>query len=130
MSEYLRLAPDQLKELAELVVSRLREGMGVDESTRLVDAHAVADAIGMGASWVREHAAELGVVRLGGGPRPRLRFDLEKAVAAWAARSAGERSVAADPAPQAAPPRRRPTATGTNVELLPIRDKPEARRAA
>jgi hypothetical protein len=35
----------------------------------------VADRLNVERSWVYGHADELGVIRLGDGPRPRLRFD-------------------------------------------------------
>jgi hypothetical protein len=42
---------------------------------RLLTAAEVADRFSVDRSWVYAHARELGVVRLGRGPRPRLRFD-------------------------------------------------------
>ena len=41
----------------------------------LLTARHVADRFNVARSWVYEHADELGVVRIGQGPRPRLRFD-------------------------------------------------------
>lgn len=130
MSEFVRLAPDQLEQLADLIAARLRAPAPTSDAGCLVDARTVAVALGTSSEWVRAHADELGVVRLGDGPRPRLRFDLDQARAAWAARSLSERSQAPDPAPEAGARRRRSSATGTNVELLPIRPASEARRAA
>ena len=49
---------------------------------QLVSAAEVANELGVGRQWVYEHAAELGAVRLGDGPRGRLRFDLEAVRAA------------------------------------------------
>jgi hypothetical protein len=46
---------------------------------RLVDAATIANALGVDRSYVYAHAGELGAVRLGGGSKPRLRFDLEAA---------------------------------------------------
>lgn len=40
----------------------------------LVDAVEIARLLGKTRSWVYEHAGELGAVRLGSGPRPRLGF--------------------------------------------------------
>lgn len=42
---------------------------------RLLTAAEVARRFSVERSWVYAHARELGVVKLGGGPRPRLRFD-------------------------------------------------------
>lgn len=66
--------------LAELVAARLREfvtdlAAQVPEPEQLVDAHTVARLTGMSERWVYDHADELGAVRAGDGPRPRLRFD-------------------------------------------------------
>jgi hypothetical protein len=130
----LRLAPDQLVELADLVAERLQRVQQAPappaSAPCLVNASTVAEAIGMSAPWVREHAAELGGQRMGDGPRPRLRFDLEKARAAWAARSASERPSVPDSAPQPGSRRRRSTPSGSSVPLLPVRGAEEVRRAA
>lgn len=129
----VRLPADQLAELADLVAERLAAAPAAPPRDQLVSAAVVADAIGMTAPWVREHAAELGGRRMGDGPRPRWRFELQRAVDAFAAstaRSAGERSPTAQPAPSAARTRRRRPATGTGVELLPLRAPREGRRAA
>jgi hypothetical protein len=42
-----------------------------------VDARGLAERLGVERSWVYAHARELGGVRLGEGPRARLRFDIE-----------------------------------------------------
>lgn len=53
--------------------------MASSESTvsRLITAADVADRLGVTRSFVYEHAHQLGAIRLGNGPRPRLRFDPE-----------------------------------------------------
>ena len=63
--------------VAELVVERLRL---LPSSGRLVDAAALADALGVSRQYVYANAAALGAVRLGAGPRGRLRFDLNAAL--------------------------------------------------
>ena len=45
------------------------------ESAPLLTAAEVAARLAVARGWVYAHARELGVVRLGDGPRPRLRFD-------------------------------------------------------
>lgn len=74
----LRLAPESIEALA----SRLAELVGSSLSTpaeeparEMVSAAAVSRAWGVSRRWVYDHAEELGAVALGGGPRPRLRFD-------------------------------------------------------
>ena len=51
---------------------------------RLVDATELAGALCVDRSYVYAHADELGVIRLGAGAKPRLRFDLETAREAFA----------------------------------------------
>jgi hypothetical protein len=71
----LRLDPESIEalacRLAELLVPR------EEPKTRaqLITAEEVARWWGIGRRWVYDHADELGVRRLGGGRRPRLRFD-------------------------------------------------------
>jgi hypothetical protein len=73
------ITAEQLDELADLVAERLR----AKPAPALVDAQTVADALGVHRDTVYDHAAELGGVKVGDGPRPRWRFDLQTAVAAW-----------------------------------------------
>ena len=118
MSAPARLHPDDLAALAELVservVARLRSAdattngtsgspwpVGGRESERertvLLTAQEVARRFGVSAEWVRDHRDELGVVRLGDGPRPRLRFDPEIVVEALTRRSKCRRSETEEP---------------------------------
>jgi hypothetical protein len=48
----------------------------VGQLSRLVDAQSVAAAVDVEREWVYAHARELGVVRLGPGPKARMRFHL------------------------------------------------------
>jgi hypothetical protein len=73
--------PFDERSLVELLATRVYELLaqrGHEDSqarTRdLLDAAEVARILGCGRGWVYEHKAELGVVGLGDGPRPRLRF--------------------------------------------------------
>jgi hypothetical protein len=92
-----------------------------------VDAGTVARELGVSRSFVYEHAAELGAVRIGDGERPRLRFDLGRAREAWNARQANERSLKAKPpAVSARSAGRRRARLGTEVDLLPIRGSERA----
>lgn len=43
-----------------------------------LDASEMAQRMGVTREWVYEHARELGAVRIGQGPRPRLRFPPEQ----------------------------------------------------
>ena len=70
----MRLDPDDVEAIARRVAELL--GAGPQAPVRYVDAAHLARALGVERAWVYAHAARLGGVRLGG-PRGRLRFDLE-----------------------------------------------------
>jgi hypothetical protein len=60
----------------EVVVLRVASLLGcAGQPSALLTAAEVASRFGVERSWVYAHARELGVIRLGEGPRPRLRFD-------------------------------------------------------
>jgi hypothetical protein len=90
----------------------------------LLTAAQVAARLGVSRDWVYAHADRLGAVRLGrsqAGAKPRLRFDLNRVIAAC------QLSDASPPAPtqRIAPARRRHTEPA--VPLLPIGPKRAAR---
>ena len=105
-------------ELAERLEARRVEREG------WVSADVVARHLGTDRDYVYEHAAELGGVRLGEGPKARLRFRLAVVDQALASCSAGRKSPG--PSGRMVEPkrhsRRRPR-SGTSVPLLPIRDQ-------
>jgi hypothetical protein len=124
VSAGVRLAAEDLELLADLVAQRVLERLDPTTSVPSVtlDAAAIARRYGVTAAWVREHADRLGAMRLGDGPRPRLRFDVERVAAAMASGQVNRRPD--EPESGAAPSssrRRRRRRTGTGVELLPIR---------
>lgn len=86
---------------------------------RLLSATEVAKALGVERSWVYEHAIELGAIRIGDGPRPRLRFDLSTVQR----RLAGVSGAPA--APSAPDTRRSKRIAPDSVPLLPIHGQPE-----
>lgn len=92
-AEWLRSRgrPSDAAMIAEEVTRLLRDDV---PSGGLVTAEQAGRAIGMSAAWVREHATDLGAVRIGDGKRPRLRFDLETVKAAMTRRTSGETSPA------------------------------------
>lgn len=97
---------------------------------QLVDARTVADALGCSRDCVYAHADELGGQRIGDGPRGRLRFDLNQALAAWTSRSESERSHRREvPAQTQVPRRTRSRRMGSDPTLLPIRGPVSAVRA-
>ena len=44
-------------------------------SAGLIGTREAAGRLGFSEAWVRDHAEELGVIRMGAGPKPRLMFD-------------------------------------------------------
>jgi len=123
------LSDEQLDELAERIAHRLRAD--APRAPRLVDAWALAAALGVGRDAVYAHAEELGGHRIGSGPRGRLRFDLDRALEAWTSCVAGRRSEEAkEPAVGGRSKGRKPRSVGSGVALLPIRGSSGADGAA
>jgi hypothetical protein len=69
-------AEEIARRVAELVANRIREPF------RLVDTHTIARMLAVSEEWVREHAAELGAVRVCDGAKGALRFDVARVRAA------------------------------------------------
>lgn len=80
--------------------------------TRLVDAATVAERLGFSRDYVYAHADELGAIRVGSGPRPRLRFDLPQTLALVSP------SSTPSPLPTTS---RRPRSPQARADLLPIK---------
>lgn len=71
----------------EEIVRRVAELVGsthAHHAPRYVDAAYLADRLGVERDWIYAHADALGAIRLGG-PRGRLRFDLQQVRDAWLA---------------------------------------------
>jgi hypothetical protein len=120
VSAEVHLSPASVEAIASRVAELLCEDTA-PATPRLIDAGEVARRFGLTRGWVYDHAAELGALRLGGGPRGRLRFDLAKVVEALTACSDGRESRPPESrtTPRKAPRlHRRPA--GTDPELLPI----------
>jgi hypothetical protein len=83
--------------------------LGRPEPDGLLTARQVASRFNVDRSWVYAHANELGVIRLGNGSRPRLRFD--PAVVAQCLL----------PSPLAAAPTALSRVAASPVPLLPIK---------
>lgn len=73
MSALIRLDPASIEAVAQRTAELLR-GAAAPE---LVTAAKIATRLGVDRSFIYEHADELGAVKLGDGPRARLRFDPE-----------------------------------------------------
>src|SRR5918998_2810570 len=77
----LRLAPEDVEAIAQ----RVAELIGPRARIGLVDVDEICRRFRVSRTWVYEHAHQLGAIPLGqtgGGRRPRLRFDLERATRA------------------------------------------------
>jgi hypothetical protein len=120
-SARIKLDPQITEAIARKVVELL-EKRGLPKR-ELVDAAELLRRFGIERSWVYSHAIGLGAVKLGGGAKPRLRFDPQ--IAARVLRGAGEDS-AADPPARSGERADQPTASGrSRVRLLPIRQQGE-----
>lgn len=114
---------DALDRLADLLAERLAvrlKGLAPAAAEPLVDAAEIARLHGKTRTWVYEHTGELGAVRLGSGPRPRLAFSPTR-VAELLEKVEKPTTV---PLPEAPPPRRRRQRAGrtaTGAPLLHVR---------
>lgn len=111
MSEPVTLAPAAVEAVARRVVELLADEHATRPTARLLDAAHLAELLGVSRATIYDHAAELGAIRLGNGERPRLRFDVERALTAW-------RDREPEPEPRPQPPRQR--VARTDAALLPI----------
>ena len=123
MAENLRLHPDEREAIARRVVELLRDEASTppdSNASQLLDARGVAQHFGLSREWVYDHAAELGAIRAGSGPRPRLRFEYERVAAGIAAMRGPAPAPCEAPA---APATRRHRRSAPAAELLPIRGR-------
>jgi hypothetical protein len=104
--------PDALVEaIADRVAERLADI--ARDPVHLYDTRAVARMLAVSEDWVRDHAAELGAIRVEDSPRGPLRFDSDKVAAAIDLRRVGR------PEPARRPRRPGPRRSG-GVKLLPL----------
>jgi hypothetical protein len=116
---------DALDRLADRIADRLAVRLGGltpghAQREPLVDAAEIARLHGKTRSWVYEHARELGAVRLGSGPRPRLGFSPARV----AQQLEKVDKPTTTPLPEPRPPRRRRQRAGrtaTGAPLLHVR---------
>lgn len=94
MPEEVRLSPESI----EVLATRLAELLGGSSARpggqgegEMITAAQVSRRWGVSRRWVYDHADALGAVRLGGGPRPRLRFDPAEVAERLGAPSANSR---------------------------------------
>jgi hypothetical protein len=125
-TEPVTIDPDTINAIAERAARRtvelLQQSRSGESMPHLVDAATLARALGVSRDCVYAHASELGGERIGAGPRGRLRFDLDQALAAWTSRSISKESQGPESRSVvrgSTHRRRRPL--GSGPELLPIR---------
>jgi hypothetical protein len=115
---------DLLDLLADRLADRLASRLELATKPReaLVNADEIARMMGKKRSWVYDHANELGAVRLGSGPRPRLGF--YPARANEYLQSVTNPPVSS-PLPRPAPRHRRPKSgyTPAGAKLLTVRGR-------
>lgn len=101
MSNPPELTPRELL-LADAIAGRIAKLLTEEGPSKhgLMSATEVARELNVGRQWVYEHARELGALRLGKGPRARLRFDLETVFAATVC-LASKQSDGRNPSPRA-----------------------------
>lgn len=103
------LTPDEIEAIAQRVAEL------VDRPGGLVDAQGVADDLQVEREWVYGHARELGAVRLGGGPKARLRFDLQRVRESLVALDADDRPPPNEPRSRPRLSREQPLPAGVKL---------------
>jgi hypothetical protein len=86
----VRLEPDDIEAIADGVAERLAERDRLRANIGFATAAEVAELYGVTTSWVYANKKRLGAVKLGDGPKARLRFDLERVEQELRPRTASE----------------------------------------
>jgi hypothetical protein len=71
----VKLDQDDIEAIARRVAELVRPDP--ERPARYLTVGQLAEQFGVSTEWVYEHKAELGAIRLGDGPKARLRFDRE-----------------------------------------------------
>lgn len=84
----MTLDDDDIDAIAERAAIRVVQLLGPPRAVagQLLDPKELAGALKVSVDYVYAHAVDLGVMRLGDGPKARLRFDLQTAQTAMRAR--------------------------------------------
>jgi hypothetical protein len=110
----VRLADEQLVELADLIADRLRSPAGTQP---LVSAAELAERLGVDLKSVYRHSEQLGAIRVG----RRLRFDPARAISAWGSREGSGRSQPPEtPIATGRKATRRRASSAADCPLLPV----------
>lgn len=122
------LTPQAVEQVAARVAALLQrqqqnqEHGETSEPTGMLTVTQLAQHLHLHPAWVYEHADELGAIRIGSGPKARIRLDLYTAKEALRQNQASRAPAAATPKPRPTSRRRRPS-TPPPVELLPIHER-------
>lgn len=74
------LTVGEVEAIADAIAQKVVEIVGARSVTfGLVGARELAEELGVSTDYVYAHATELGAIRLGAGPKARIRFDLDRA---------------------------------------------------
>ena len=74
------LTADDVQAIADAIAHKVAELLATRSTTfGFVDARELAEELGVSIDYVYAHARELGAMRLGSGPKARIRFDLDSA---------------------------------------------------
>ena len=130
----MKMEPNRSPSLTAAVprdAARTRETAptGNGQLAPLMDAAQLAALLSVSRDFIYEHAAELGALRLGGGPKARLRFDPNAALARYGSEPSQAQKPSDDGDSDAVPaPRRRrlPARSPEPGSILPIRPRRKA----
>ena len=115
---------ETVEAIAVRVVELLEAHRALAEPGRMGDAQALASVLGVSRDYVYEHAEELGAVRLGDGPRGRLRFRLDQALVTNVCLSGKRSNLAAGLGSEPKRHHRTQAGLGSSTPLLPIKSVP------
>lgn len=108
------LSAQCIEAIATRVIELLHERtQHLQHPESLIDVAELARRTGLSRTWIYEHARDLGAIRLGDGPRARLRFNPDTV----------KRLLEREPPPRVEPTparQRRPIRAMNDIELLPI----------
>jgi hypothetical protein len=91
----MTLDADEIEAIAERSAQRVLQLLRTapPSAHRLLEPKELAVELGVSTDYVYEHAADLGAMRLGDGPKARLRFELETAKRAMRSRKQPPRAA-------------------------------------
>lgn len=132
MTDAVRLHPADVAEIADRICIELSARLAAEVLAalngeparvpgRMLTAAEVAELVGLGRDAVYRRADEFGAVRIGSGPKGRLRFDAEKVTAALGTCCMSRDSQPPDPSQRQCSRPHRAATNGGAFPLLPVR---------